>query len=276
MKRKHFLALSAATFAIIGAGTLFFHMATWTVMASGFGKAESVPTSYQVPTDSAVMPPETKKENETRADFLIKLSSQNTGEPTETDLTMEEAANAGEQYLKDIFEVDLNGASMYMTYNSGTEKFQRAVWTGEVSDQEMQKTRSVKWTYMIDAVTGELLSIGQSRQLDVNLPLTPDITLEGDYGVYAGLAQEYTEKCGLLNSPVDRVEYNYQGYTGNDPDITVDVIGENGESVSMTFSRYDQTLLGITTDTFQKISESALEDAVREVEDLAARAMGEK
>ena len=112
---------------------------------------------------------------------------------------------------------------------------------------------------MVDAVTGELFNAGHGRQLDANPPLGLDQALEKDCSQYKELARKKTEECGLMDSPVDRVEYNCQGYSGNDPDIALDVIGENGEMINMSFSRYDQEFLGIITDTSLKISESALE-----------------
>ena len=57
----------------------------------------------------------------------------------------------------------------------------------------------------------------------------------------------------------------FRSYSGNDPTITVDVIGENGEIVNMSFSRYDQMFLGLITDTSQKITESALDNLSEEV-----------
>ena len=115
---------------------------------------------------------------------------------------------------------------------------------------------------MIDAVTGELFNIGHNRQLDVNVSLGYNAALEKDYGVYAKLARKKAKEWKLLDSPIDRVEYNCQGYSGNDPTIAVNVIGRNGEIVNMDFSRYDQTFLGLITDTSRKISESALNSAM--------------
>ena len=48
----------------------------------------------------------------------------------------------------------------------------------------------------------------------------------------------------------------------------MDVIGQKGEIVNMTFSRYDQEFLGVITDTSRKISESALEDLADEAENV--------
>lgn len=38
------------------------------------------------------------------------------------------------------------------------------------------------------------------------------------------------------------------------------VIGKKGETVNVTFSRYDQTFLGLITDASLRISESAMDD----------------
>ncbi len=205
----------------------------------------------------------------------LSMDSLNTGTPTDTDLTMEEAAEAGRQYLGNLFGLDLEGAYVYMSYNPGTETFPRAFWSGDVLFQKEQKPESTRWTYMIDAVTGELFNIGYDRQLDINVPLGNDEALEKDYSAYAELAQKKVEECKLIDSPIERVEYNCQGYAGNDPTIAVDVIGKNGEIVNMDFSRYDQTFLGLITDTSRRITESAFDSAVGEVESVEAEKIGE-
>ena len=205
---------------------------------------------------------ETKEEGGKKVNYSVSMDSLNTGTPTDTDLTMEEAAEVGNHYLKSILGLDLENAYVYMSYNPGTVTFPRAFWTADVLFEKERNPESTRWGYMIDAVTGELFNIGYSRQLDVNVPLNYDAALEKDYHLYAELAQKKTEECKLMDSPVDRVEYNCQGYSGNDPTISMDVIGENGEIINMAFSRYDRTFLGLITDTSRKISESALDSAI--------------
>lgn len=272
MKQKNILKLTAATFAIIGAGTLLFNSAAEMALAANNGKVDTVPTSYQVADSLDIALPESdiKGESGGKVNYSVSMDSLNTGTPTDTDLTMEEAAKAGNQYLKNIFGLDLEGAYVYMSYYPGTETFPRAFWSGDVLFQKEQTPESTRWTYMIDAVTGELFNIGYGRQLDVSVPLGPDAALEKNYQLYAELAKKKVEECGLIDSPVDRVEYNCQGYAGNDPTIAVDVIGKNGEIVNMDFSRYDQTFLGLITDTSRKITESAFDSAVGEVESAVA------
>lgn len=270
MKQKNIFKLTAATFAIIGAGTLLFHSAAEMTLAANNGRVEEVPTSYQVSDslETALPKSETNEEGGVKVNYSVSMDSLNTGTPTDTDLTMEEAAEAGNQYLKNIYGLDLEGAYVYMSYCSGTETFPRAFWAGDVLFQKERNPESTRWTYLLDAVTGELFDICYGRQLDVSVPLGYDAALEKDYHQYAELAQKKVEECKLMNSPVDKVVYNCQGYSGNDPTITVDVIGEDGTMVNMSFSRYDQVFLGLYTDTSRKISESALERLAGKVENV--------
>ncbi len=272
MKRKNILKLTVTTCAIIGAGTFLFNAAAEAAMEARAGQVETVPTSYQVSDSLAatLSEPETGEGNKVKVNYHVSMDSFNTGTPTDMDLTMEEAARVGEQYLRNVFGLDLEGAYVYMMYNPGTVTFPRAFWAGDVLFEKEQTPESTRWTYMIDAVTGEPFNICYGRMLEVNVPLGYDAALEKDYGIYAELARKKTEECKLMDSSVDRVEYNCQGYSGNDPTISVDVIGENGEIVNMSFSRYDQTFLGFITDTSRRITESALDvldHAVGEVED---------
>ena len=280
MKQKDILKLTAATFAIIGAGTILFNSAAEVTLAANNGKVEKVPTSYQVADSLETTLPKVtedgrdKESGGVKVNYMLSMDSLNTGTPTDMDLTMEEAAEAGRQYLGNIFGLDLEGAYVYMIYNPGTETFPRAFWSGDVLFQKEQKPESTRWTYMIDAVTGELFNICYARQLDVKVSLGYDKALEKDYSIYAQLAKKKVKKCKLIDSPIERVEYNCQGYSGNNPTIAVDVIGKNGEIVNMDFSRYDQTFLGLITDTSRRISESAFDSAVGVVESVGAEKAG--
>ena len=280
MKQKNILKMTAATFAIIGAGTILFNSAAEMTLAANNGKVEKIPISYQVAGSLKTTLPKVtengrnKESGSVKVNYTLSLDSLNTGTPTDTDLTMEEAAEAGRQYLGNLFGLDLEGAYVYMSYNPGTETFPRAFWSGDVLFQKEQKPESTRWTYMIDAVTGELFNICYARQLDVKVSLGYDKALEKDYSIYAQLAKKKVKKCKLIDSPIERVEYNCQGYSGNNPTIAVDVIGKNGEIVNMDFSRYDQTFLGLITDTSRRISESAFDSAVGVVESVGAEKAG--
>ena len=282
MKQKETLKLTAATFAIIGAGTILFNSAAEVTLAANNGKVEKVPTSYQVADSLETTLPkvtENGRDQESssvkKVNYTLSMDDLNTGTPTDTDLTMEEAAEAGAAYLKKIFGVDLEGAYVYMSYYPGTETFPRAFWSADVLFQKEQTPESTRWTYMIDAVTGELFNICHSRRLEVNVPLGYDKALEKDYSIYAELARKKVEEWKLIDSPVEKVEYNCQGYSGNDPTIAVNVIGKNGEIINMDFSRYDQTFLGLITDSSRKVTESALENLFGEMESVESEKVEE-
>ena len=161
MKRRSILILTALTCAIIGAGTIFFNSAAEAAVSAKAGQVEAIPTSYQVPDSMAVTLPETetKEEGNTEVNYHVSMDSFNTGTPTDMDLTMEEAAGMGAQYLSNIYGLDLEGAYVYMMYCPGTETFPRAFWSGDVLFEKEQTPESTRWTYLIDAVTGELFDI---------------------------------------------------------------------------------------------------------------------
>lgn len=283
MKQKNILKLTAATAAIIGAGTILFYSVSEVTLAANERKVETVATTYQVLGSSETVLPvqgekeETEEENKeenreekVKANYTLSMDSLNTGTPADTDMTMEEAAEIGAGYLKKIYGLDLDGAYVYMSYYPGTQTFPRPFWSADVLFEKEQKPESTRWTYMIDAVTGELFDICYGRQIAVSVPLGIDAALEKDYGQYAELAKKKVAECKLIDGSVNRVEYNCQGYSGNDPTITVDVIAENGEIVNLTFSRYDQAFLGLITDTSRRVSESALEHLAGETENVEA------
>ena len=264
MKRKNILTLTAATFAMIGAGTIFFNAMAETALAARAGQWETAPTRYQVSASPTAVLPDFE-EMDQKVNYHVSMNKLNTGTPTEMDLTMEEAAEIGAQYLKDFFDLDMEGAYVYMMYNPGTVTFPQPFWSGVVLYEKEQTPESTKWGYMVDAMTGELFNVTHDRHLDATPSLGLDSALEKNYDIYAEMAEEIAVEHKLLSGSVDRVEYNCQGYSGNDPTIAVDVIGENGESINMSFSRYDQKFLGLGTDTSRRISESALENILENI-----------
>ena len=203
MRQKNFLKLTAATFAIIGAGAFLFSAAAETAMAASAGTVETVPTSYQVSASqvstAGQSEAEAKKEDRKETDYHVSMDRLNTGTPTELDLTMEEAAQKGAQYLESLYGLDLEGAYVYMMYSPGTVTFPRAFWAADVLFEEAQTPESTRWNYLIDAVTGELFSIDHSRHLDASPSLEPDSALEKDYSAYAALAEEKVRTSGLMD-----------------------------------------------------------------------------
>lgn len=258
MKRRKNLKLTASAFVLIGAVTLLFHTAAKAAAAASLSGKEEVRVAYPVSAESGTEPEEESRK--AKSSYHVEMDSLNKGTPEKTDLTMEEAAEAGISYLEEIFERDFTDANVFMMYDSGTETFPRAFWVGDVLFEREQKQESTRWTFFLDAVTGELFIASFGRMLDVTVPLEPDYALENDYGIYEKLAREFAERFHLVEGEISSVSYNCQGYSGNDPTISLNVEGKNGETALVDFSRYDQKLLGVGTDAERRIREDALEN----------------
>ncbi len=264
---KGYLKIAAAALIVSGISAGGFGMAASAAAKASLDSVQKIPTSYQVPTIiSGLDVPSVSETEKTRAtlQYHVMESSLNAGTPTETDLTMEEAAALGMKYLEDIMGFNLEEANVYMIYNSGTETFPRAFWSGDVRFGEEVLTDNDTWSFFIDAVTGELFNIGCTETLDVDIPLGYDASLETNCGIYAELAKDVAERCNLLGGKVTEVKYGSQGYSSNNPDITMEVYGETGQMAIISFSRYNQRLLGIITDTSRVITDRALEDLMKE------------
>lgn len=264
---RSYLKVAAAALLVSGFGAGIFGMAASAGAEKQLDSVQKIPTSYQVPAVfSGPEVPSVSAAEKTSAtlQYQVVESSLNTGTPTETDLSMEEAAALGVKYLEDIMGFDKEGANVYMSYNSGTETFPRAFWSGSVRFGEEVLTDDDTWGFFLDAVTGELFMISCTQTLDVDVPLGYDASLENNYGVYAEAAKEIAERCDLVGSSVAEVKYGSQGYSSNDPDITMEVYGENGQMAILSFSRYNQRFLGLITDTSRVITDRALEDLMKE------------
>lgn len=266
-KNRRFAVIAAGVLAVSGIGAGLFNMMAESTVQAAVTEAEAIPTSYHVPAeDSGPEVPAVRKAEETATTLQYRVveSSLNKETPTETDLTMEEAAAIGMKYLADIMGFDKAGANVYMCYNSGTETFPRAFWDGDVRFGEEVLIDDDTWHFFIDAVTGELFNLSCTETLDADVSLGYDVSLEKNYGVYAEAAKEIAERCDLVSGLVAEVKYGSQGYSSNNPDITMEVYGENGQMAILSFSRYNQRFLGLITDTSRVISDRAMEDLMKQ------------
>ena len=266
-ENRNYWKAAAAAVVMSGIGAGIFGMAASATAKAQLDSVQKIPTSYQVPavlSGPDVPTVSESKETKTTLQYHVLESELNTGTPTATDLTMEEAAALGMKYLEDIMGFDKEGVNVYMSYNSGTETFPRAFWDGDVRFGELELTDDDIWGFSIDAVTGELFTIGCTETLDVDVPLGYDASLENNYGVYAEAAKELAERCNLVGSTVKEVKYGTQGYGSNNPEITMEVYGENGQMAILSFSRYNQRFLGLITDTSRVITHRAMEDLMKE------------
>lgn len=256
-------------FAVITAVTLLFSVLTESVLAKEIKKVEVIPTSYNVTpisTKESSVP-----DGYTKANYTVVADPLVNNKPTSKDMTMEEAAEIGAQRLWEIWGVDLDGATIYMSYEPAREDYPRASWAGDVRFGERKKpSESNPGTYgyyfSMDAVTGEAFISGLGRTLAKKVSLDLDSNLAKHPEEYEKLAREFAEKYNFVGGEVQSSEYNSQGYEGNDPSITIYVTGVNGETAALSFSRYDKVFTGLIYPKCFAINEIATEKMLEELE----------
>lgn len=259
---KNFTKLSVSALSMIGASAFIFSMCTEASAAAGLKTRESIPTNYQVSAAAK----QTKPKGYKKADYKVIRDSLSKAAPTANDLTMKEAAELGAQFVWEVYGVNLDSADIYMCYNPASESFPRATWSGDIIIGGERKPGATRWSFDLDAVTGERFSANYVETLDVKVPLGLDSSLEKNFSMYEKLAREVTERCNLAHGSVAKVTYNCQGYESNNPTITLNVIGKNGEKALLSFSRYNQKLLGVGLDTSLRISDEAFEEFLKQIE----------
>jgi hypothetical protein len=229
---------------IIGTGTFMFQGFTQVAATAEFSKSNIIPTSYANYTDEPYqaiqnnLPEGYKKANYTIG--AIDLEYYHNQKPTDKDIAKENAAEIGAQALWNIFDLNLENQVIEMGYQQATEGLPRSNWYADVL---INGERS--YYFSVDSITGELFGIGRSRTLDVNVSVAFDPVLDKNPEEYNNLAKELAEKYNVVHGAVKNAEYNGQGYSDNDPTISIDITGINGEIALISLSRYDKALLGI-------------------------------
>jgi hypothetical protein len=241
-KGKRGIVLAAA--ALIGAGTILFQGLTQTAVAAEYNKSAAAPTSYVSETNpSSGTAQRNLPEGYKKANYTVKnidLDYYKNQKPTDKDMTKQDAAEIGAQALWSVYGLSLEGKAIELGYDKAHSSFPRSSWCGDVT---INKKSS--YSFKVDSVTGELFSVVRTRTLDKNVSVGLDLALAKNPQKYAAAAKKTAEKLNVVHGAIAAAEYNCQGYTNNDPDITFVVKGENGEAASMTFSRYDKALLSI-------------------------------
>jgi hypothetical protein len=250
---------------LIGASTMVFQGLIQTAMAAEFNKTNTIPTtyvSYAKQSSAAVqisIPKGYKNANYTVKDS--ELAYYKTQKPTSKDMDMKDAAKIGAQALWNVFKVDLEGQVIEMGYQPATTHLPRSSWHGDVL-----MNGKLGYDFDIDSVTGELFGITHNRTLDKKVSVAYDKVLAKNPQKYAALARTTAEKLNVVHGKVASVEYNCQGYGNNDPDITFNIKGKNGEAASMTFSRYDKALLGISYNAAYKYTQEYMKQLEQRTE----------
>lgn len=177
--------------------------------------------------------------------------------PSKDVISRDEAAERGAQMLWELFGADLEGKTIYMGYNPENESYPQPTWSGDVRDGSSRTPQDDCITFSIDAVTGERLNAAMGRTIPAKVSLGLDSKLAKNPGKYLDLAEKFAKDHSLLGESLDSAKYNCQGYSGNDPDISIDAVGENGAIANLVFSRYDQTLKAVSYPKYEQISREA-------------------
>lgn len=263
VRRKEFKMIVSGTAAAITACTLVFGGMAQAAKTTELNKLTSVPTSYSAPvvqTEKTSLPT-----GYVKADYQVKLHDLS-GQGTTMDLKMSEAVELGAQNLWELFQAELNGKTIVMSYHPATEHAPRAVWYGEVAEAAGQS-----YTFEVDAVTGEPRVAHQGKYWKDAGSLGLDKDLLKQHDDFAKLAKEIAENHTLVAGEVASVEYVSQGHTssnyGSNPDITFMVKSEGGERAQLTFSRYNKQLLSVEYDGWLKDMQLKEDAALNSVAD---------
>ncbi|HCF71518.1 MAG TPA: hypothetical protein DER33_08055 [Syntrophomonas sp.] len=239
---------ACGTIAVIGICALVFGGITQAAKASLVNQTETIPNTY-----SAIGSPGRQHEipaGYVKAAYQVKLS-EHSGKPGAKDMSMEEAAELGAQNLWRFFGVNLDEKTIEMTYTANSSFNPRAEWEGIIFIDKIPS-----YSFLLDAVTGEYRSIQQSKYWSGNIDIGMDQALMENHGQYAALAKEMAAKFHLVAGQIVAAEYYGQGYTsfksGVNPDITMSVKSDTGQEAHLTFSRYNQELLGVEYDPWVK------------------------
>lgn len=267
-ERKSLKRTMLAGALVIGASTFVFQGFIGAATATELQKTNTVPTSYANHAFASSQAAKNslsdgyQKANYTVRDIALEYFQNQT--PTSADMPKEDAAEIGAQALWAVFGLNLEGQVIEMGYQPATENLPRANWYADVL---IDGKRS--YSFSVDSVTGELLTIGHDRKLDAEVSVAFDPVLDQNPQEYVDLAKKLAEKYHVVYSAVTSVEYNGQGYSNNDPTISLDIKGENGEIALMTFSRYDKALLGFSNNTEYKAALEASERFHNQVQEEA-------
>lgn len=267
---KHFKKTVLATALLIGASTMVFQGLTQTVAAAEYNKTNTVPTNYVSYMDQSYstaknsLPEGYKKANYTVRDIGLDYYRNQT--PTSKDMAKKDAAEIGAQALWSVYGLNLEGQVVEMGYQPATNDLPRSRWYADVL---INGERS--YSFEVDSVTGDLFAVTHSRTLDKKVSVAYDAALAKNPQEYAALAKKTAEKLDVVHGTVTSAEYNCQGYGNNDPDITFVIKGENGELASMTFSRYDKALLGISYNAEYKYTVEYMKQLEQKAQEKSAQ-----
>lgn len=236
------------TIAVIGVCTLVFAGITQTASSALTNQTSTVAAlnaqNYSGSTQNI-------PDGYVKADYKVELG-QYSKQATAKDISKEGAAEIGARNLWKLFGLDLSGQTIEMTYNPATSTNLRADWAGMVTIN-----KNHFYAFDIDAVTGECRTACQEKYWDEKVDTSMDKYLIENHAEFDSLAKAIAEKYQLVPGKVASVEYYGQGYSsgpsgGQNSQIDMRVISENGQQAQLTFSRHNKEFLGVAYDCWIK------------------------
>lgn len=191
-KKKSILrTVAAGTMAISLCSTIFIGNNN-TAMAMALDREESIPIVYNISTTSINMAKNYVKSNYKVLENKI-MSSENTSA-----LTSNQAAEVGAQYLWDMFQVDLEGKTIYMSYFID-HSVAKAYWKGDIIETGIDILEEPpSYSFVIEAISGKRVSISKPfEEKETTVPFNPTKLAEeyrGNCDEYLNLAKQIIEK----------------------------------------------------------------------------------
>lgn len=249
--------LTAATASLLLCTAIFCAMAD-TAMASSLEQPQKIPTQY--PAAVSVSHTGSTATNQTSSfNYSVADNDIYTAKPTAQSIGRDNAAGIGAKMIEDIYGANLEGATIEMGYCAPTDTLPRASWVGDISIKN-SSAKYADYYFVIDALTGERFTASQGATLDVSVDLGLDMELQKNPSAYVQLAVTTAKQMGIISGEVESAVYNGQGYVNdNNPSISIDVHGDNNQKALLSFSRYNQELLGVCYPTYTAINDLATE-----------------
>lgn len=264
MKKKEVKRMAIGSVVALMSSAIIFSGASQGVKALEVSKKQVVETNYNIPSYDSVIA-KTPLDYE-QQDYEVKFVGK--AQPTAKDLTVAEAAELASQHLWSVFGAKLSGETIEVNYTSATKTQPRAKWEATVKVND-----NLSYDVMIDAVTGEIYSVGKRTYHEANIREGLNQELLESHEEYEQIVKDVAEKHQFFTTGIKTIDYISQGYDKNEinnknANITFQVIAEDGKKAQLTISTYNQELLSIEYDGWLKEAERLEHQLIEESDDV--------
>lgn len=233
---------------MLGAVTGIFQGMTQVTVSAESSKVTTLPTNYLASAGTSTTAQQTKKQDGyVKPNYTVvnnDLESYRNSKPTANDISRDKAAEIGAKALWSVFNLDLNGKTIEMGYNAAHDTV-RAKWSGEFWVDGKKGPEHPVYGFTVDAITGEVCAASYGRIIDAKVDLSYDAKLANAPTAMENTAKQYAEKLNVVGGAVKSSTIDSQGYSYNDPTVSFDIVGENGQLAIIQLSRYDKALLAV-------------------------------